>query len=281
MREPFRVGRVVGRSFSIWLRRLPVLLGLTLIAYAPGQGYLEALERAWPLPELEARRDGESRLEAVGGWLLELTPYVASRFLVASVFRDLSIALVITAVYGRLGSHPTASFRALLMGGLRRFPRVALVSLSISAIAAVVWMALWFAVWLAVTADLGLITLAVASVTLLPLLVLFLLSPYWAAVPAAASGEPGGYLRRSRGLTRGHRTRICAILLLLYGIEWGSARVVAIGAESMSWIARTAVGWAQDLLVLSLSAVLAAVGYHALRLEKEGVDVSKLKEIFG
>jgi hypothetical protein len=38
--------------------------------------------------------------------------------------------------------------------------------------------------------------------------------------------------------------------------------------------------WVLELLVVSLSAVFAAVGYHALRLEKEGVDVSKLAKTF-
>jgi len=33
--------------------------------------------------------------------------------------------------------------------------------------------------------------------------------------------------------------------------------------------------------VTSLSAVLAVIGYRSLRIEKEGVDVVRLEEVFG
>ena len=46
-------------------------------------------------------------------------------------------------------------------------------------------------------------------------------------------------------------------------------------------VARMAVWWTQDLLLVALAAVVAVVGYHALRLEKDGgVDASDLEEIF-
>lgn len=101
-------------------------------------------------------------------------------------------------------------------------------------------------------------------------------------MPAAVVEEPRKLLRRSFRLTRGHRLAVCAVVLLLHAIDWGSGRLlrIGLGSASLPRLARSAIWWTEDLLVVSLAAVLAAVGYRALRLEKDGVDVSDLERVF-
>jgi len=110
---------------------------------------------------------------------------------------------------------------------------------------------------------------------------LFLLSPFWVAVPAAVVERSRSFLRRSWILTRGRRLQVFSILLILYAIDWGVGRLYGVVADGLPTLLRVAVWWTQDLLLVALAAVLAVVGYHALRLEKDGVDASDLVEVFG
>ena len=75
---------------------------------------------------------------------------------------------------------------------------------------------------------------------------------------------------------------IGAIVLLVYAVEWGSSLLLnlCLGSIDLPRLAWKSIWWTQDLLVVSLAAVFAAVAYHALRLEKEGVDVSELTQVF-
>jgi len=113
----------------------------------------------------------------------------------------------------------------------------------------------------------------------IPALSSLLLGSLWMAVPAAVAEGSGALLRRSWTLTRGHRLAVGMILLLVHAVDRASLELLALAWKGPPWLGHV-IWWAQDLLVVLLSAVLAAVTYHALRLEKESVDVSDLADVF-
>jgi cell division protein FtsB len=301
--EPFRFGRVVGRSFAIWWRELPLLLALALLVHAPRKAAEKGLMLLMPEPpRREAPPDGETapgetapdrvlgRIHALQraaadsdrlrAWYKRAAPLLLAASLLGTLFTDLSIALVIFAVCARLRGRP-AGFRESVRGGLRRTLPVLRVAFLLFLLRLALWLGASLAVVYLVFHAIGLVghILLLWRVAAYSIVIL-LLSPFWVAAPAAVVEEPRRLLRRSWRLTRGHRIAVPAIVLLHYGFDWGSARLLRLVSADLPWLARTAVWWTQDLLAVSLAAVLAAVGYHALRLEKEGVDVSKLEEVF-
>jgi hypothetical protein len=266
---------VVARSFSIWGRELPVLLALALVVHAPRVACAELLEWIWPDPPPD-------RFE-VNRWLRDMAQIWLTRSLLDGLFWSLSVALVIFAVYARLQGR-TARVAECVRGGLRRVLPVLRVSVCLLLAETVMlcgaMLVLWsMSSWGSSTAFWFLLYWADLWI---PLMIAVLLSPFWvAAVPAAVVEKPGKLLRRSWSLTRGHRFAVCAIVLLLFAIDWASVRLIVQEVpEDVPSLAWKCIWWTQELLMVSLGAVFAAVGYHALRLEKEGVDVSDLEKVF-
>ena len=109
---------------------------------------------------------------------------------------------------------------------------------------------------------------------------LFALCPFWIAIPAAVAERGGGYLGRSRTLTRGYRLGIFAMLLVLFVVEWSIGRGQVRFAPGLGTVPRYAAIWTRQLLFSSLQAVFAVVGYHVLRQQKDGVDVTQLDKVF-
>jgi len=105
-------------------------------------------------------------------------------------------------------------------------------------------------------------------------------TPFWVAVPAAVVDRDRSCLVRSWSLTRGFRVRVFAVLLLVAAIGYARRYLLWPLTTDLGFAARQTVTWAQELLVDSFAAVLAVVGYRALRLNKEGLDVTTLEEIF-
>jgi len=281
----FRGGRIVARSFAIWGRDLLLLLALGAVVQAPRVACVEALGLAVPdPPRYERSSDGqwnaESYLGRVESWLRRAVPIGLASSLLGKFFRDLCIAVVVFAVYARLRGE-RAAFGKSVAGGLGRLFPVLRVSLCLFLLRAVPYAAWWSVGYYTLRHQPTLVSVRLMTLPIAPLVAL-LLSPLWVAVPAAVIERSGGYLRRSWRLTRGHRLAIGGIVLLLYAIDWGSTRLLRLGLSSLDLprLVLRSIGWTQDLLVVSLAAVFAAVVYHALRLEKEGVDVSELEQVF-
>jgi hypothetical protein len=281
--ERFRLGRVVARSFAIWGREMPLLLAIAFVVHAPRVVCVELVDLA--VPEFPGVEDGgdldaDSFIDRVDRWLWRAVPVQLASFLLGTLFADLSLALVVFAVYARLRGQK-ATFGESVRGGVRRILPVLRVSLCLFVLAAGLGFGAWLLAWKLIR--LGHLV-AAALLAGLPMLALIklLLSPFWVAVPAAVVEEPRKLLRRSVRLARGHRLAVCAVVLLLYAVDWGSGRLLwlGLGSADLPGLAWKGIGWAQDLLMVSLKAVFAAVGYHALRLEKEGVDVSDLERVF-
>ena len=111
----------------------------------------------------------------------------------------------------------------------------------------------------------------------------------WVAIPAAVVERPGvsASLRRSAELTKGYRWQIFGLIVITVVLTLVAAfvlgaiggvvgAVVGIADLTLNMLAElmgTAVGTA-------LSAVVVAVGYHDLRVVKEGVDVEQIAAVF-
>jgi hypothetical protein len=265
--EPFRVGRVIGRSFSIWGRNLPLLFALALAVSTPR--ILSAVyQHLVPPPGLSG-----DDMESAYWWI----PFVLrdrGMEVVRELFLALSEAAVIFAVYHRLRGEP-ATFAGSIRGAIRRILPVVGVATALFVLETAVWFAYLFLIF-----NIEPLDMPFYAGYLFAALVLFVLTPFWVAVPAAVIERSGSFLKRSWILTRGHRFRVFAILLIVYAINWGTSALCRILTEDLPAPVRMAVWWTKDLLVLALSAVLAVVGYLALRLEKDGADPPEVAEVF-
>ncbi len=103
----------------------------------------------------------------------------------------------------------------------------------------------------------------------------------WVAIPVAVVERPGviNSLRRSSQLTKGDRWRIFGIILILGIIEGVPSQIIEnmniddVKVALMLSLAVTA-------FVGAVDAVVTAVGYHDLRVTKEGVGIEEIAAVF-
>jgi hypothetical protein len=110
----------------------------------------------------------------------------------------------------------------------------------------------------------------------------FLALMYWVAVPVAVVEKPGVFaaLTRSAQLTKGERGNIFLIQLVLQAIGLGIGIVVGIALASADEATSAWVMLAVTIVLGSLGATMNAVGYHDLRVAKDGVGVEELVRVF-
>jgi hypothetical protein len=106
---------------------------------------------------------------------------------------------------------------------------------------------------------------------------------WWVAVPVAVVERAGVFkaMRRSNELTKGEKGNVFVILLVLglfgflVGLALGLGFVGGENTPAFMW------GLMVVMLVFSvLQSVAAAVGYHDLRISKEGASVDELVSVF-
>jgi hypothetical protein len=121
----------------------------------------------------------------------------------------------------------------------------------------------------------------VAAVAVIAL-VLALFVTWWVAVPSIVMeniGAPACF-RRSRALTKGHRWSILGIVALVFLANfccgYSLNYVGAAGAVATAGLLNVVV----TLAFTACSSVLTAVGYYALRREKEGFGLGDLARVF-
>jgi hypothetical protein len=111
---------------------------------------------------------------------------------------------------------------------------------------------------------------------------LFLFTNWWVFVPSivAEGAGPVACFRRSRRLTQGHRWGILGIMALVFIANLGCS--ILLGAIGQFGVIATValLNVVVALVFTALSAVLTAVGYYALRAEKEGFGLGDLARIF-
>lgn len=110
---------------------------------------------------------------------------------------------------------------------------------------------------------------------------LIVMTALWVAIPVAVVEKPGivASLKRSVDLTAGYRWSIFAIIFLVGAIERFATFIVEnmgvsnIGIYLGALLAIVAV-------VSAIDSVVTAVGYHDLRVAKEGVDTEQIASVF-
>jgi hypothetical protein len=251
--DVFTVGAVIGKSFSIWGRKLPTLLVIMVVVYTPFIAY-KALQVVGEPFQPETWQSG---VEMAGALLLS---FIAQ-------------AAVIYAVLQELRAEPVRVGESLRVALVRFLPvlGVTLVMLVCIAVGGAI---------MGLGAVLG---GPVVFLILLPLGLFwfgYLMCALWVTVPAVVVERAGiGALGRSFELTKGHKWRILGILAILLAVQWALSFVVVFAA-----IASVKVGIVLEvgasLLIGALTATAAAVGYHDLRRAKEGVGVEDLLQVF-
>jgi len=280
--DRFRIGRVVARSFSIWGRELPILLALALLVHVPRIAVVESLSRVIPRqPRINVHEPLGRYVADLETWCQEAAPLDLVLWLSNEVLADMMIALVVVAAYARLrGRRPGfgESVRALF----RRLPLVLAVSLFFGAVwgGARIGLAFLGPTMVGTWWGAGDTRLYVFLVGWYPVFLSLLMGPFLVATPAAVLEGSWKALGRSVRLTRGHWLAAGAALLLFYVTHRGLGLVVFLAGLSEPRLLRQSVGWTERLAFGSFFGVFAAVAYHALRMEKEGPDVSDVGPVF-
>jgi hypothetical protein len=259
---PLRVGAVLSKAFSAWGRNFVPFTLLSLIVHAPILWHF-----AWATETPERFLQRMRSIEAVG----RLGGIIAAAVLAASYTYG---------VVQQLRRQP-ASIGKTVAIGLARTP--AAIGTSIVAVILLV-LPLVPAFLVAFVGRSPIAAGLLAFAGLIAMLVVA--SIVWVAVPATVIERIGPFkaIARSATLTSRARLRIFGILLVFGAAtlavqkaaesamtegDWGSIRF-------MMWLLQ---GW--DVVVaVPLAAIASAVGYHDLRVAKEGVDVEDLAKVF-
>ena len=112
--------------------------------------------------------------------------------------------------------------------------------------------------------------------------VLFVFVTWWVFVPSIVVEKAGplACFRRSRLLTKGHRWGILGIVLLVFLANFGCSIVIHLIGLSGAVATAALLNVVVALAFTAFSSVLTAVGYYALRAEKEGFGITDLAQIF-
>lgn len=112
---------------------------------------------------------------------------------------------------------------------------------------------------------------------------LILMTMWWVAIPVAVIERPGVLpsLGRSTNLTAGHRWSVLGIVAALFGLQLG-LNIALNGLASLMDLphAGAVADWLASAAVTAFGATVAAVGYHDLRVVKEGADVEQIAAVF-
>lgn len=237
----FGVGTVLSRSFPIWIRNLVPFTILSLVVYSPLIIYAFVTFAGG-----EVTKEAESRYDLVST--------LAGRVL------DLIVTgAVVYGVFQQVRGQPAGLGDCLRVGFSRLLP------------------VLGIGIIVAVLVTLGLLALVIPGI-LLQLM-------WWVAVPVAVVERLGvvGSMQRSAKLTSGEKGTIFLILLVLGLIQFA----VIFGIAFVAAMVLPEAGAAQALVTLliaipfgALTAVANAVGYHDLRVAKEGVGIDDLIKVF-
>lgn len=258
----FRVGRVLGSTFSIWRTHFFPFTLLAVIVFSPYlllQYYGNIVDTSmlftwWWAP--------------VDLVLQQVIAHIASAAVIYGVFQQLR---------GR-----GVSVGAAVSRGLVSVPSVILVSVLILLCIVVAIVPPMIVGMLAAAGgadQLGVFLVAILAAGC----VTFVTCGLFVAVAACVVEQPGvaASLSRSWDLTRGFKWHIFAIVLILGVVQAGLGAVAGGLAEvalGVDWVWLVAVAVA--VFVVSIHAVAAAVTYHDLRVAKEGIDTEQLAAIF-
>jgi hypothetical protein len=244
------VGRLVSRSFSVWWSNLLRFGALTLLVIVPALALVAGAAYA----SVAAARGGEGFADGVRGPVL-MTIAVFPVMLVAMVVQ---MGALTYGAFQHLAGRPVR-FGPMLAAGLRR--ALPLIGVGIVAGAMVV---------------IGFLLLVVPGI--------IVGCAVGVAIPAVVVEKIGpiAAIRRSFGLTRGHRLTFFAASFVL-GLAVSAANTaMQLAVVLLGELGAVAAlfGGVLYLLVAALPMLLPAVAYHELRAAKEGIVTQELVKVF-
>ena len=245
------VGRLVSRSFSVWWSNLLKFGALTLLVIVPAIALVAGVAYA----SVAAARGGDGGLAAgVSGPVL----------MTIAVFPVMLAAMVVqmgALTYGavqHLAGRPVR-FGPMLAAGFRR--AIPLIGVGVVACAMVMT---------------GFVLLVVPGIVVGCAL--------GVAIPAVVVEKIGplAAIRRSFGLTRGHRLTFFAASFVLGMVVSAANMAMQLGVVLFGELGAVAAlfGGVLYLLLAALPMLLPAVAYHELRAAKEGIVTEELVKVF-
>ncbi len=236
-------GSILGRSFAIWMRNFVPFTMLSLVVYSP--------MIIWALVILLSADTGFESIKIFGYVMI---PAMMLLQLIAT-------GAMTFGVFEQMRGTPASIGRCLIVGLSRLLPIIGVGLLSGLAILG------------------GFILVIVPGIMIMCAL--------WVAVPVAVVERPGvgASLARSSALTKGHRWSIFGVAFLLiiinYLVSLITLKVLLDHPKSYLQIKLYLIIYVLEMAVLgALQSVAAAVGYHDLRVAKDGVAVDQLAAVF-
>lgn len=260
----FRAGRVLSSAISIFGRNIVGFLILGLVVYFPilAHGY-------WELASDDFLEIVERRSDMQVFWQL-----------FEQVLKFFVQATVVYAVFEQIRGNRAPIGKAIRVGLARLVPVIGVVLLlGLSLVGAAMPGAI-----LGYATTSPIVMLIGAGV---PVVIVWIM--FFVAVPVAVVERPGVMfsLKRSQELTEGHRWGIFGLFLvtavlevvvtmILYRGFLGDLLDASVTDLRIFMLLESALG----LVFTLFAAVVAAVAYHDLRLEKDGVSVEELTAVF-
>ena len=259
---PLRVGGVLAKAIATWASNLPAFLLISLVLHAPIIGVTGV-----------AYGSHERLIEMSTTWQLVFV-------LGAVVVSVIGTSIYAYGVVQRLRGRP-AGILPTIVRGFARLPSglaTGLVSTLVTVLPLVPGLLMMFS-GRAPTGGAFFVFLGTIGMV-------FLTTFFWVAVPVAVieGGNPFRCLARSAALTQGSRARIFGVLLVLGIADRLVDMLIEAGTDAETFEGVRVRVWlmlATMVAVFSpLQSIAAAVGYHDLRVGKEGADVEDLARVF-
>jgi hypothetical protein len=279
----FSVGGVVGASLALLRRNfwqffaVAVVAGLPLLALS----FLFAMFGA-PVP----RGPGAGPPFAAPAPLQTLFS-LGLGFLAILTYFVIQAAINFGALQELRGARPAVG--ACIARGIAVLPRVFVAALllflamfALSFVALAVFYGLGMAAGAASTQGSGLGIVSLVAVIGVFALAMWVFVSWWVFVPAIVTENAGpmACFGRSRRLTKGHRWGILGIVLLVFVTNLASSLVIGMIGQAGAVATAALLNVVVALAFSALSSVLTAVGYYALRAEKEGFGLADLARVF-
>jgi len=239
--QEFRVGRVLARAWTVYMRNFVAFSAVSLVLLSP----LLVIEMLWVT---DVSADGDTDFISLVDIMYALLNVLLTQLVTA------------TLVYGTIQEmrHQTTSTGEALTRGIQ-------LALPVVGVALIV----------------GILVGLASLLLIVPGIILSVM--YWVAIPVAVVERPGVFasLKRSVFLTKGYRWRIFGVMALL----WLILILVIIGIGLILELSEAVqtyafVNFVTTVVMTVIFAVVSAVGYHDLRLLKDGVDVETIAAVF-
>jgi len=260
----FRVGQVISRSFSAFFANIVNFIPLAIVASLP----IFVVALIVPGGEDAMMAGNEEDMMAEMGPMLGGVLVVSVVSMVTYLWLSAGVTYgVVSHLRGR-----KAGGIEILVRSLSSVPSLLLLTLVVIVAFAILFLLNFIPI-------LGTIAFSVLAV--------WLYTVYWVVVPAIVveGGGPFVGLGRSAALTKGHRWPVLGVIVLWIIISFVIAMILGmivagVGAAGAGGVIALIVNAIVQVILMGLGASVAAVGYHDLRVMKEGVGTEEIARVF-